>query len=62
VHRPAVDDLHDVAAQVEFESKALKHFIVSFTSRRFQYGFDRVNLHRLTMSSRVCSMLMEYVM
>ena len=41
-----------VAAQVEFESNVLKRFIMfqfqAISSRRFQSGFDWVNLHRLT--------------
>ena len=42
----------DVAAQVEFDSRILKQFIIfgceEISSRRFQVGFDRVNLHRPT--------------
>ena len=42
----------DVAAQVEFESKVSKWSITfqlqALSSRRFQPGFDRVNLHRPT--------------
>ena len=41
-----------VVAQVEFESKFRKRFVMlqfqELNSRRFQRGFDRVNLHRLT--------------
>jgi hypothetical protein len=43
---------HGVATQVEFESKICKQYITlqlqAFRSRRFQHGFRRVNLHRLT--------------
>ena len=43
----------DVAAQVEFESKTLKHFIMfrfqALRFRRLQRGFDRVSLRRPTL-------------
>ena len=42
-----------VAAQVEFESKTLKHFMIfqcqALSSRRFQRGIVRVNLHLPTL-------------
>jgi len=42
----------DVAAQVEFESKSRKQFLIfqfqEDGSRRFQHSFERVNLHRPT--------------
>ena len=45
---------HGVAAQVEIESKTCKHFIIfqfqALSSRCFERGFDRVNLHRPTMA------------
>ena len=41
------------AAQVEIETENSKQFIIFqfqvLSSRRFQLGFDRVNLHRLTL-------------
>jgi hypothetical protein len=43
-----------LAAQVEFESNTRRQFIIfqfqALSSRRFQRGFDRGNLHRLTRS------------
>jgi hypothetical protein len=54
--------IHDVAlglaAQVEIESKTLKqsdHIVVSSAkcSRRFQHGFDGVNLHRPTLAAQI---------
>ena len=46
----------DVAAQVKFESKLLKRFIMfqlqARTSRRFQRRFHRFNVHRLTPRAR----------
>jgi hypothetical protein len=52
---PPVEDgvAHGVAAHVEFESKVRKRFhmfkVQALRFRRFQHGFDRFNLHRLTM-------------
>jgi hypothetical protein len=44
---------HVVAAQVELQAKfegGLSYFSLDeLTSRRFQFGFDMVNLHRPTM-------------
>jgi hypothetical protein len=41
-----------VAAQVDFESRSRKKYITiwfqALSSKRFQLGFDRVNLHRPT--------------
>ena len=52
--RPRRTFLRGVAAQVEFESKILKQCItlelLGLTSRRFQLGFHRVNLHRPTVA------------
>jgi len=43
---------HAVAAQVEIESKSLKQMTVLqlqvLDYRRFQHGFDRINMHRPT--------------
>jgi hypothetical protein len=54
-----VDCPHDVAAQVEFESKVLKrlkHILASSAESidAFNTGFDTVKLHRPTMMSRSC--------
>jgi len=42
-----------VAVQVDFESKYRRRYLISrfqaLSSRRFQRGFDRVNLHRPTL-------------
>jgi hypothetical protein len=50
--RPPVFRARIVAAQVEFESNTSKRFIMfmfqALSSRRFQLGFDKVNLHRPT--------------
>ena len=52
-HRPAAAEAHlGVATQVEFESKTSKLFIIfqfqALSSRRFQHGFHRFDLHRPT--------------
>jgi len=48
--------LHDVAAQIEFESKVFKRITILYfqalDSRRFQRGFQRINLHRPTMKNQ----------
>ena len=54
VHALATRHHHDVAAQLEFESEVRRRFIIlwfqALSSRRVQRGFDRVNLHRPTMT------------